>query len=237
MKDFTKIINQKLEPEIRYHLKNVYTTFTIATLLVTVGGYVGVIYDGFLIISLCGSLMTIILLIMTPYQSKNLRLILFGLFTFFKGYNLGPYLQTAIRIDPAIIIQALLITIIVFTCFSLSALVAPHGKYLLLGGILSSIFFNLVYLSMMNIFLGSQLLFKVNIYIGLFVMCGFILYDTQKIIEKVRMGDKDYIMHAVMLLVDFVNIFRYLLLILIDKNKNNKNSNNKIYKNNKKCKI
>ena len=63
-------------------------------------------------------------------------------------------------------------------------------------------------------------------------MCGFNFYDTQKIIEKVRMGDKDYIMHAVTLLVDFVTIFKYLLFILVNKSKSNKNSNNKSYINN-----
>ena len=59
-------------------------------------------------------------------------------------------------------------------------------------------------------------------------MCSLILYDTQKIIEKVRIGDKDYIMHAVTLLIDFVTIFKYLLLILINESKSNKNSKNKI---------
>lgn len=54
-------------------------------------------------------------------------------------------------------------------------------------------------------------------YLGLAVMCGFIVYDTQNILEKARHGDKDYVMHAVELFIDFVAVFKRLLIILTDK--------------------
>lgn len=60
-------------------------------------------------------------------------------------------------------------------------------------------------------------MFQVNLYIGLAVMCGFIVYDTQLIIEKARRGDKDYVMHSVELFIDFVAVFKRLLIILTDK--------------------
>jgi len=58
-------------------------------------------------------------------------------------------------------------------------------------------------------------------------MCGFVLYDTQMIIEKHRMGDKDYIQHSLSLFVDMINIFRRLLIILTQKEqqKNKRKSN------------
>lgn len=56
-----------------------------------------------------------------------------------------------------------------------------------------------------------------NLYIGLFVMCGFIVFDTQNITEKARRGDKDYIMHSVELFIDFVAVFKRLLIILTEK--------------------
>jgi len=52
--------------------------------------------------------------------------------------------------------------------------------------------------SLVNIFLGSTWLFTANLYIGLMVMCGFVLFDTQLIIEKAENGDKDYIWHCVL---------------------------------------
>lgn len=48
-------------------------------------------------------------------------------------------------------------------------------------------------------------------------MCGFVLYDTQLIIEKRRHGDKDFISHSVDLFVDLLGIFRRLVIILIQK--------------------
>lgn len=34
---------------------------------------------------------------------------------------------------------------------------------------------------------------QANLYLGLMLMCGFVLFDTQLIIEKAESGDKDYI--------------------------------------------
>lgn len=73
-------------------------------------------------------------------------------------------------------------------------------------------FLSLMFL--MNIFLGSVMLFKVHMYLGLFIMCGFVLFDTQLIIEKAENGDKDYVWHCVDLFLDFITIFRKLMIIL-----------------------
>lgn len=77
-------------------------------------------------------------------------------------------------------------------------------------------------LSIVNMFFGSLMLFKVfkwiilrvtarssvslrcesspvhlswqaHMYLGLLIMCGFVLFDTQLIIEKAENGDKDYV--------------------------------------------
>ena len=38
--------------------------------------------------------------------------------------------------------------------------------------------------------------FQVRLYLGLAIMCGFVLYDTQLIVEKCRRGDVDYIRYV-----------------------------------------
>ena len=58
---------------------------------------------------------------------------------------------------------------------------------------------------------------QANVYIGLAVMCGFVVYDTQKIIEKRRRGDEDFIMHSCELFMDFLSIFKNILIILTKK--------------------
>lgn len=77
-------------------------------------------------------------------------------------------------------------------------------------------------MSFLNFFMGSPLVFKIQIYVGLAVMCAFILYDTQIIMEKRRNGDRDFIWHSVSLFLDLIQIFRYLLVILADKESNKK---------------
>lgn len=54
-------------------------------------------------------------------------------------------------------------------------------------------------------------------YIGLFAMAGFILYDTQAIMEKRRAGSTDCVKHSLDLFFDLATVFRRLLIILTQK--------------------
>jgi len=139
------------------------------------------------------------------------------------GLSTGPLLDMAMRINPGVIVTAFMATCMIFGSFTLAALYAPDRKFLYLGGILLSTLSTMFWLSLANIFLGSALLFNGMLYVGLVVMCGFVLYDTQMIIEKCRRGDKDYIWHSVDLFIDFVDIFRRLLIILAMKDANRDN--------------
>merc|ERR1719385_698445 len=79
-------------------------------------------------------------------------------------------------------------------------------------------------LGLANIFFRSQLLFQAHLYIGLAIFCGFIMFDTQVIIRKARNGDKDFIAHSLDLFIDFVQIFRKVLILLMQKDeRDNKN--------------
>nr|XP_027220495.1 bax inhibitor 1-like [Penaeus vannamei] len=187
-------LKNKYETPVRIHLKNVYATLTLATIAASVGGYAHMfstfISSGFM--TFLSAIWVLILLVFTPYDGKNQlqRLSLLGIFAFLTGCNLGPFLNLAVTINPALVLQALLGASVIFACFSLSALYAPDGHYLYL---------------------------EANLYIGLAVMCGFIVYDTQFIVERARRGDMDYVMHSLNLFVDFVGVFWRLLMILTNK--------------------
>uniref|UniRef100_A0A8C5PSA8 Bax inhibitor-1 n=1 Tax=Leptobrachium leishanense TaxID=445787 RepID=A0A8C5PSA8_9ANUR len=124
-----------------------------------------------------------------------------------------------LKFSHIIIPTAFLGTSVLFLCFSLSALYAQRRRFLFLGGILLSALSLLLLSSLVNIFIGSVLLFKCTCtsvcwYIDLLVRCGFVLFDTQLIMEKAEHGDKDYVWHCVDLFLDFITIFRKLMVIL-----------------------
>ena len=248
LKRFTKSLTENLEPPVRKHLKNVYATVTLAILITAVGCYFQTLFTfiGVELLTILGTLGTLIWLIITPCNNNNngksqikKKLIVFCVFAFLSGYNLGFLLQNA---NPVLIVQAFLVTSIVFVCFSLSALVAPRGHYLYLGGILTSALSILFWASIINLlFIDFKKFYYFNqafLSSGAIVATGFIIFDTQNIIRKVRMGDKDYVNHAIDLFIDFIKLFRHLLRILINKEewKNTKNNNNNKKKNEESCK-
>jgi hypothetical protein len=61
------------------------------------------------------------------------------------------------------------------------------------SGILMSALSTMFWMAIANMFFASPFIFQLNLYAGLIVMCGFVLYDTQMIIEKRRNGDTDFV--------------------------------------------
>jgi len=214
----------KLDQPTRQHLKSVYSCLALSVLVAGCGSglhlFTDVLKGGGL---LCGlaSIALLLALAFTPYDGKN-QTKRFGFlagFSFFVGLGLGPLMEVVTQINPTIVPTAFLSTTLIFVCFTLSALWAEQRKFLYLGGTLMSALTIMMFLSLANLFIGSTMIYQIHLYGGLFVFCGLILYDTQLIVEKRRMGDRDYVWHSVDLFLDFVNIFRRLMVILAQKEK------------------
>jgi len=75
--------------------------------------------------------------------------------------------------------------------------------------------FYMFLLSLVQYFVRSTLINNINLYLGLFMFCGYILYDTQLIIEKADRGSTDFVWDALELFIDFVAIFVRVLIILL----------------------
>ncbi|XP_014681989.1 PREDICTED: bax inhibitor 1-like isoform X1 [Priapulus caudatus] len=219
---FFNSLSERLEKPVRSHLRNVYSCLAATMIAAATGAYVHVVTDylkgNFL--SAIASIGLLILLGATPptstYNQKMRLGFLLG-FGFFTGLGMGPLLDAVISINPSIIPTAFLSTCVIFGCFTLSALYCEQRKWLYIGGLLMSGLSFMLLLSIFNLFFQSRLMFQVNLYLGMAVMCAFVLYDTQLIVEKRRRGDTDYIWHCVDLFLDFINIFRQLLIILAQK--------------------
>lgn len=219
---FLNSFSNSLEPRVRQHLKNVYACLAMSTMAAAVGAsihlFTNILQAGFM--SAIGALIFFGLLLATPDDQGKLMKLRIGYllgFTTLSGVGLGPLLETVILINPSIIVTALIGTSVVFISFSICAMLSERGKWLYLGGTCMSMLMAVSILSITNLFFGSQLLFHVQLYVGLLAICGFVLYDTQLIIEKRRMGNKDFVTHSLDLFVDFIGIFRRLLIILTEK--------------------
>lgn len=90
-----------------------------------------------------------------------------------------------------------------------------------LGSILYMLLIGLIIASVVNIFLASSELYWITTYVGVIVFVGLIAWDTQKI-RKTFIAHGSYdepaqkiaLMGALMLYLDFINLFLYLLRIL-----------------------
>lgn len=151
---------------------------------------------------------------MLPLPPTHLtRRFLLGGFTLGMSYSVGVicamYYASGLG---AVVLQALVLTFAVF--LSLSAYVLVSKKdFSFLGGGLFACLVLLIFWGLLNMFfdfgLGGRMIFSL---IGSLVFIGYILYDTSLLVH--HLGPDDYVIAAVTLYLDIVNLFLYLLELL-----------------------
>ncbi|NWS13004.1 BI1 inhibitor, partial [Pachyramphus minor] len=175
------------------HLKRVYGSFALCMFVAAAGAYVNMVTHLFQVRGLWGA-PPALHCPATPHnrETEQKRLGMLVAFAFLTGSCLLDPFDPPL-LPPSIIPTAFLGTATIFACFSLSALYARRRSYLYLGGFLLSGLSLLLLSSLVNAFVRSTWVFTANLYVALMIMCGFVLFDTQLIIEKAENGDKDYI--------------------------------------------
>eukprot|EP01123_Difflugia_compressa_P006573 TRINITY_DN1885_c0_g1_i1.p1 TRINITY_DN1885_c0_g1~~TRINITY_DN1885_c0_g1_i1.p1 ORF type:complete len:235 (-),score=26.00 TRINITY_DN1885_c0_g1_i1:129-833(-) len=207
-----------LSPHLQSHLKKVYFSLTWALLCATVGSllpvYHFVTYGTFAL-----SLLTLFALFFTSIDQTYMRIALLGIFGVLQGVTISPLLQTVASLHGGqkIISTALAATTIIFVSFSGAALYSPRRSFLYLGGSLMTGLNLLLLMGLVNLFALSPFIFSVELYLGVFIFVGFVVYDTQMILEKADMGNTDYIIDALGLFLDFISLFIRILIILAKK--------------------
>jgi FtsH-binding integral membrane protein len=88
------------------------------------------------------------------------------------------------------------------------------------GNLLRMALIGLVLASVVNIFLGSDMIYWITTYAGILIFVGLTAYDTQKLKNMNMIGmdgdtaEKGAIMGALALYLDFINLFLLLLRLL-----------------------
>ncbi|KAM7259672.1 hypothetical protein ACFE04_015413 [Oxalis oulophora] len=187
---------RQISPVVQSHLKQVYLTLCCALVASAMGAYLHILWNIGGLLTTLGSFGCIAWMLSTPTYEEVFILV-------------SAYVGTALA----------------FGCFSGAAMLARRREYLYLGGLLSSGVSILLWLHFASsIFGGSTALFKFELYFGLLVFVGYMVVDTQDIIERAHLGDLDYVKHALTLFTDFVAVFVRILIIML---KNNSEKNEK----------
>ncbi|KAL3499722.1 hypothetical protein ACH5RR_038815 [Cinchona calisaya] len=207
---------RQISPVVQTHLKQVYLTLYSALVASAIGAYLHILWNigGFL--TTLGCMGSMVWLLSTSPYKEHKRLALLMAASVFQGASIGPLIELAIDFDTSILVSATIGCAVAFGCFSAAAMLARRREYLYLAGLLSSgvsILFWLHFAS--SIFGGSLALFKFELYFGLLVFVGYIVVDTQDIIEKAHYGDLDYVKHSLTLFVDFIAVFVRILIIML----------------------
>ncbi|KAJ1613094.1 Bax inhibitor-1 [Cryptosporidium canis] len=155
------------------------------------------------------------------------RLASFLLLCFVIGNGLGPIILFGNYVNPVIIPTALATTCIIFVSLSFAVLFTKKRLSLYTT---SFIFTTIAYLglvSFFNIFTRSKFVDSLLSYAFVMVYSFYIYYDTQKTLEAVAYGEKDFLLHSIQLYLDAVNLFTRIVVVLIKKHQEEEEKNRK----------
>lgn len=216
---FAKLLDfAPLSPAVQAHLAQVYVTLALALCLSAAGVYACALTGFGQGLGILGFLISVPWMLSTPPRPDNLnkRRALFGAAAVSQGLLLAPIVRASLALHPGVLFTAFAGTAGVFACFSAAALLSPRRQYLFLGGLLSSVLSTFLLMRFATwAFGGRALLLEAELYVGLVVFAGYVVYDTQMIVERCEAGIPDVLRDALDLFVDFAAIFVRLLVILL----------------------
>ncbi len=142
------------------------------------------------------------------------------LFTFIEGIFLSPFLYLYDRTQPGIIGQAAGLTLFAFGALSLFAVFSRRdfsawGQFFFVGLLV------LFATSLLNMFFHNP---TANLWISagaLVVFSGLLVFDTWHITRSGAFGEEDYVVAAVQIYLDLLNIFVAILSLLGGGRRNN----------------
>ncbi|MBF7072844.1 Bax inhibitor-1/YccA family protein [Glaciecola sp. MH2013] len=132
------------------------------------------------------------------------------LFTGLMGASLGPLLEYYVAVNPSIVMEALGATAIIFVSLSAYTIVSKKDFSFMGGFLVIGLVFAIIAM-VANLFFQIPALYLAIHAVIVFIMSGFILYDTSRIVKG---GETNYIMATVSLYLNIYNLFTSLLALL-----------------------
>lgn len=200
------------------HLTQVYTLLLVCTMVCALGMYVNktLIVSGFFMDVVAYGLMIYLMIqVLNRKKSQEWRMGCLAGVAFQLGCMIGPAIHMIMGFYTDIILQAVLYTATTFNGFTLISLYSKRRSFLFLGGIAASLLQALVMYRLFGWLFGWTTINMTYVMSALFVDCLYIIYDTQLIVERSELGDKDVVAHTLTLFVDLFDLFVHMVQILI----------------------
>lgn len=142
---------------------------------------------------------------------KNVLLTL--LFTFVEGVFIAPFLAYAEQAAPGTVSQAALLTFAAFGGLSLYATLSRRdfsawGSFFIIGLIV------LFVAMLINMFVASAAASLWISAVGVLVFAGLLVFDTWRLLRSGTFGQDDYVIAAVQIYLDLLNMFLFILSLL-----------------------
>ena len=155
------------------------------------------------------------LLIMAQRAARSFprNIILTFLFTFITGMWLAPVLLLTEQAAPGVIGEAAVLTFGAFGVLSLYA-VTSRRDFSAWGGFFMVGLFVLLAAMVLNIFFHSAAASLFISGVGVFVISGLLVFDTWRIMRSGTYGPDDYVVAAVAIYLDLLNLFMFILSLL-----------------------
>jgi FtsH-binding integral membrane protein len=141
------------------------------------------------------------------------NIILTFLFTFITGMWLAPMLAWAQNQTPGVVGEAAVLTFGAFGVLSLYA-VMSRRDFSAWGGFFMVGLFVLIAAMVLNIFFHSVAASLFISGVGVFVISGLLVFDTWRIMRSGAYGPDDYVVAAVAIYLDLLNLFMFILSLL-----------------------
>jgi modulator of FtsH protease len=141
------------------------------------------------------------------------NIILTFLFTFIEGIYIAPFLAIANQNSPGVVGQAALLTLAAFGVLSLYA-VFSRRDFSAWGGFFMVGLVVLLIASVINIFVASAAAGLWIASIGVMIFAGLLVFDTWRLVRSGQYGQDDYVLAAVSIYLDLLNMFLFIVSLL-----------------------
>ncbi|KAL4227195.1 Transmembrane BAX inhibitor motif-containing protein 4 [Mactra antiquata] len=201
-------------------LRKVYSILTTQLLLTAIVGAIFMLNDGIkafvqqnnwmLLIAFIGTLATLFPL-MIKRQETPTNYILLGLFTLMEAYSVGVVVT---MYDKMVVLEAVVLTLGVTVGLTMYTLQSKRD-FSSWGASLFACLWILILASLLHMFFPAEFLDRAISVGGAILFSLFIVFDTHMMMHK--LSAEEYILAAINLYLDILNLFLHILRILGDR--------------------